>query len=184
MEEIVFFETVLATLQTLINFIAWAIVIFYLMGRIPWVKNFIYKKEYSKREKIGLILVFGFLGILASEYGLPLIGVTVNIRDCITILAGILGGPAVGIGAGLISGLYRLTGLWWQGWTGSLGYWSAVGGTLGTIGAGLLGAWLSKYKNINIRTLNGNKIGTVALSTFCWEVIHIETIVPLTFFIY
>jgi LytS/YehU family sensor histidine kinase len=170
----------IATTQHLVIFIALLTSFLYLISLIGRIRKFIYKQKYSGIEKLGLILFFGFLGVLASEYGVKLVGVVVNVRDCIAIFAGILGGPAVGIGAGLISGLYRMTGLFWKGWTGTLGYWSALGCGLATIGAGFLGAWLSKYKNINLRTISPKEIWKIVGITAVWEMVHLQLIVPLT----
>jgi LytS/YehU family sensor histidine kinase len=113
--EVGLIEGVITTTQHLVIFIALVVTFLYLLSLSEKVRKFIYKQEYSGKEKLAMILFFGFLGILASEYGVKLIGVVVNVRDCIAIFAGILGGPAVGIGAGLISGLYRMTGLFWKG---------------------------------------------------------------------
>ncbi|MDI6592120.1 MAG: LytS/YhcK type 5TM receptor domain-containing protein [Patescibacteria group bacterium] len=173
-------KEIINTTSHLVIFIALVVAFLYLCSLSEKIRRFVYKQEYLRIEKLGMILFFGILGILASEYGLKLIGVVVNVRDCIAIFAGILGGPVVGIGAGLISGLYRITGLWWTGWTGTLGYWSALGCGLATIGAGFLGAWLSKYKNINIKRVTPKQIWKIVGITAIWEIIHLHVIVPLT----
>ncbi|MCK5212180.1 hypothetical protein KAJ89_05760 [Candidatus Parcubacteria bacterium] len=165
--------------KDLIIFVSLIISFLYLIFLSGRVRQFVYKQKYSKREKVGLILVFGALGILASEYGMKFAGTTPNIRDCIAMFAGILGGPAVGIGAGLISGLYRMTGVVWTGFTGTLGQWSAVGCGVATIGAGFLGAWLAKYKNIRINTITTKWIVRIIIIAFVWQIVHIQILVPL-----
>ena len=171
---------IIVTTQHLVTFIALVISALYLISLLGRVRSFVYKQSYNKKENLALILFFGFLGVLASEYGLKLIGVVVNVRDCIVLFAGILGGPVVGIGAGLISGFYRMSGAFWSGWTGTLGCWSSLGCGLATIGAGFLGAWLSKYKNIKIREITSKEIWKMAGIIAIWEFVHLQIIVPLT----
>lgn len=163
----------------LVIFIALVVSALYLVSLSEKIRKFIYKQSYSRKEKLAMILFFGILGVLASEYGLKMIGVVANVRDCIALFAGILGGPAVGIGAGLISGFYRMSGVVWTGWTGTLGYWSAIGCGISTIGAGLVGAWLSKHKKINIRTIVPKQIWWISGLVFIWQVIHLQLINPI-----
>ncbi len=172
-------KELISTSRYLIIFVALVIAALYSLSLSEKIRKFVYKQSYSRKEKLAMILLFGLLGILASEYGLKMIGVIANVRDCIAIFAGILGGPAVGIGAGLISGFYRMSGVAWTGWTGTLGYWSALGCGLATIGAGFVGAWLSKYKNINIKTITPKQIWQVSGLVFIWQVIHLQVINPI-----
>ncbi len=172
-------KELISTSRYLIIFVALVVAVLYSLSLSEKIRKFVYKQSYSRKEKLAMILLFGSLGILTSEYGLKMIGVVANVRDCVAIFAGILGGPAVGIGAGLISGFYRMSGVVWTGWTGTLGYWSAVGCGLATIGAGFVGAWLSKYKNINIKTITPKQIWQVSGLVFIWQVIHLQVINPI-----
>jgi len=174
-----FFVGLLTSIKYLGVFVALVVSVLYLLSASTKIRKFVYKQQYSGSEKLMMILFFGFLGILASEYGLKLTGAVVNARDYLVIFAGILGGPAVGIGAGVVSGVYRATGFFWPGWTGTMGYWSAIGCGLGTIGAGFLGAWLFKYRNINIRKITTKQIWLTVLATVLWEIVHLQIIVPL-----
>jgi len=173
------FSELISTSRYLVAFVSLVVTALYLLSLSERVRAFIYKQSYTKKEKAGLILFFGVLGILASEFGLKFFGIIFNFRDCIAIFAGILGGPVVGIGAGLISGLYRMTGVIWTGFTGTIGFWSAIGCGVATVGAGFVGAWLSKYRKINIKTITNKEVLLVVLITAFWEVIHLEVIVPL-----
>lgn len=176
-----FLKELLNSFGYLIVFISLVISFLYLLSTFKKVREFVYKQKYSIKEKLIIIFLFGLLGIFASEFGLKLVGVTVNARDCIAVFAGILGGPIVGIFAGLISGLYRMTGLFWPGFSGggALGSWTAVGCGLATIGAGFLGAWLSKYKNITIKKITNKQIWQIVGLIVLWEIIHLQVIVPL-----
>lgn len=65
-----------------------------------------------------LIAFFGILSVLGSATGLSIYGAAVNVRDLGPMAGGLICGPYVGIGAGIIGGLFRFA----QGgpymWTG------------------------------------------------------------------
>ena len=60
---------------------------------------------------------------------MDIIGAIANTRDLGPALGGLIGGPVVGIGAGLIGGVQRL----------SMGGYTAVPSALGTVAAGVAG---------------------------------------------
>ena len=60
-------------------------------------------------NQIALVLIFGLFSIFGTLGGETYKGVYVNIRDMGPALAGLLGGPLVGLGAGLIGGIHRYT---------------------------------------------------------------------------
>ena len=167
------------TTKSLITFIAIIVSALYLISLSSKIRGFIYKQSYSFKEKSLLILLFGCLGILASEFGILILGITANVRDFIVIFSGIIGGPAVGIGAGLISGMYRMTGIYWTGFTETLGSWTAIGCGVATVGAGFLGAYLSKYKNINIRNITRKQIWLLTTLAGLYQIIHLQVSVSL-----
>ena len=80
---------IITTTQHLVIFIALIVSAMYLISLSGRVRSFVYKQSYLKKEKLVMILFFGFIGVLASEYGFKLIGVIVNVRDCIALFAGI-----------------------------------------------------------------------------------------------
>lgn len=61
----------------------------------------------SRREQIVLCFLFGFAGIAATYGGLSFHGAIANLRGVAVALAGILGGPIVGLFAGAIAGGHR-----------------------------------------------------------------------------
>ncbi|MBW1644578.1 MAG: histidine kinase [Deltaproteobacteria bacterium] len=65
-------------------------------------------KETTLKDKFVLILFFGTFGILGTYVGVPVEGGIANLRAMAVITAGLFGGPAVGIGAGLIAGGHRI----------------------------------------------------------------------------
>ncbi|MGD9366582.1 MAG: LytS/YhcK type 5TM receptor domain-containing protein [Desulfobacteraceae bacterium] len=64
-------------------------------------------RELTVQDKLALVLFFGAFGIFGTYDGDPIQGVIANLRAISMILAGLIGGPVVGIGAGLIAGGHR-----------------------------------------------------------------------------
>jgi sigma-B regulation protein RsbU (phosphoserine phosphatase) len=100
------------------------------------------------KTQLILILVFGVLSIYGTESGVEILGAIVNVRDLGPMVAGLIGGPVVGLGAGLIGAAYR--------W--SLEGFTAIPCTTATILAGLFGGliWLGckrKFCGITIAVL-------------------------------
>ncbi|MCK5095240.1 MAG: SpoIIE family protein phosphatase [Spirochaetes bacterium] len=54
-----------------------------------------------------LTLLFGGMAIFATLRGIDFMGAVANARDLAPLIAGMLGGPVAGIGAGLIGGVHR-----------------------------------------------------------------------------
>jgi two-component system sensor histidine kinase LytS len=63
--------------------------------------------DLTLKDKLAMILFFGVFGIFGTYQGDAVQGVIANLRAISMILAGLLGGPVVGIGAGLIAGGHR-----------------------------------------------------------------------------
>ena len=82
-------------------------------------------------DKFWLVVIFGALSVYASLFGILLPGtdnIIINFRDLGPVIAGLLGGPVVGVFAGLVGGLFRL----------GMGGVTAVPCCIGTIAAGLM----------------------------------------------
>lgn len=120
------------SLFNLLVFITFSITGLYLLRRHKTFIDFLMAKKPGIKGQIVVIIVAGILIILASQYAVDVAGARVNVRDCIAIFAGMLGGPVAGISVGLIGGIYRM----------SLGGWTAIPCGLATIVAGFIGAWL------------------------------------------
>lgn len=61
----------------------------------------------SWRDKVVLAFIFGGAGIMATYSGFAFHGAIANLRGVAVALAGILGGPLVGLAAGLVAGSHR-----------------------------------------------------------------------------
>ena len=105
----------------------------------------------SARNAVVLILAFGLISVLGSLLGITVsAGAIANVRDVGPVIAGLVGGPAVGLGAGLIGGLHRY----------SMGGITSFTSGTATIISGLLGGvlfYLNRKKYIGV-------IGSVAFA--------------------
>ena len=64
--------------------------------------------RYAGRlDKVKIALVFGLIGIGETYVGIPIHDALANSRVVGVMAAGLVGGPAVGLGAGLIAGVHR-----------------------------------------------------------------------------
>lgn len=120
----------------------------FLMTRNQTFRRFI-RSQMSKRGVFTLTLTFAAFSMLGTYSGVPIHGALANSRAVGAVSAGLLGGPLVGLGAGLIAGLHRY--LFYGGFTG-------LACALSTTVEGLFGGLvLHFWKN---RTLNW-KVGIV-----------------------
>jgi LytS/YehU family sensor histidine kinase len=156
--------------------VSWAVL--YMITKHHRVVEFMTAASRSGKSLAIMVLVGGIADILASEFSFSLFGSSANVRDCIAIFCGIVGGPAAGIGVALIGGFYRMTGVVWSGFTGNLGYLTAIGCGIATIGAGFVGAWLYKRRGVSVMSLDWRKISFVVLVMVVWEFIHVLVINP------
>jgi sigma-B regulation protein RsbU (phosphoserine phosphatase) len=81
------------------------------------------------KAQLLLVVIFGALSIYGTVGGVDVLGAFINVRDLGPMVAGLVGGPLVGLGAGLIGAVHRA----------SLGGFTVVPCTLATILAGLFG---------------------------------------------
>ncbi len=92
------------------------------------------------RKQLLAGLCFGLAAVFGTEFGVPMDGLRVNVRDAAPICAGLIFGAPAGIMAGLIGGIERYLAAWW-----GAGFYTQVACTLGTIFAGFFAAGLRRY---------------------------------------
>jgi phosphoserine phosphatase RsbU/P len=139
--------SIFSSLLVLLQLICVIIVVAYLLTRsriFPEVLD----GHPSIKTQIILILVFGGLSIYGTISGVEFMGAIVNVRDLGPMLAGLLGGPWVGLGAGLIGAAYRMT----------LGGFTMYSCSLATVFAGLFGGliWIAcnrKFAGVTIAVI-------------------------------
>ena len=147
MSIIIMASTIITSFLVLLQLICVIIVVAYLLTRSRIFPEVLDGHPVIKTQGI-LILVFGALSIYGTVSGVEFMGAIINVRDLGPMVAGLLGGPLVGIGAGLIGAAYRM----------SLGGFTVISCSLATVLAGLFGGliWLAhkrKFAGIMICVL-------------------------------
>jgi phosphoserine phosphatase RsbU/P len=110
-------------------------------------------QQAKRRDYIIFVLVFGGFSVFGTYIGIPLSdGVISNIRDLSPMVAGLVGGPYVGLAVGLIGGIHRFF----------MGGFTALACGLSTVLAGVIGGLiflLNKKKLVNLFQGVGIAIG-------------------------
>lgn len=118
------------------------VIVAFLLSKMQSFRQIIHN-EHTFTEKISLIMIFGLFGIISNYTGVlinngaimaqawnadgDIDGAIANTRIMGVVIGGLLGGPFVGLGVGVIAGVHRLT----------LGGFTAVACALSTIIAGI-----------------------------------------------
>ncbi len=119
-KEVVFMATVMAVIVSSVN----------------QFKEVAIEKKFTYKNQVIMIFIFGFFSILANYSGIKLpSGAIANVRDMGPLVAGLVGGPVIGLGAGLIGGITRYFG---DGFT-------TLPCSIATISAGIIGGLVYKY---------------------------------------
>jgi phosphoserine phosphatase RsbU/P len=112
----------------LVKSMAVVIVVAYLFTRTKLYRH-VLDDQLGRQGRLLLVLIFGAFSVWGTISGVEVNGAIANTRDLGPALGGLIGGPVVGIGAGLIGGLQRL----------AMGGWTAVPSALGAVVAGIAG---------------------------------------------
>ncbi len=127
------------------------VTIAFVMTRIGFFRNLIDQRTNMKKSQtLLIILLFGFFGIVGTYTGLIVNPfqeeytkwqwhlqeneAIANSRVIGVVVAGLLGGPWIGIGAGIVAGVHRFF----------LGGFTALACAISTIIAGLMAGWIGK----------------------------------------
>lgn len=103
------------------------IVIAYIISRTSFFRE-ILQKKFTFKNQILFIAAFGAISIFGTYSGINIMGALANVRDIGPIIAGLVGGPWIGLAVGLIGGVHRYF----------LGGFTAVPCVIGTALAGLI----------------------------------------------
>ncbi len=128
------------------------LIIVYFLSRFSFFYP-VFQGKASNLVSVILSLVFGAMAIYGTYSGIKNSGALVNIREAAPMMAGLLGGPWVGLGAGLIGGIHRY---FQEGFTAVP---CALGTVLSGIAAGLFYLW----------TKNKMGVWRPALFAFCMQ---------------
>jgi sigma-B regulation protein RsbU (phosphoserine phosphatase) len=107
------------------------LVIFSILFHIKFFKRTLNGK-LSVVDQIAMAVVFGLFALYGTYSGVQTTGAIANIRNFGPMMGGLLGGPLVGLGAGLIGGVHRYF----------IGGFTALPCAIGTISSGLIGGLL------------------------------------------
>ncbi|WP_078382611.1 sensor histidine kinase [Sutcliffiella halmapala] len=146
-------------LITMVERLGVIVTIAFILTRLTFFRGMVYQDELNRRQKLIAIVFFGFFGIIGTYTGLSISTESLqfnrwasdlsvdeaiaNSRVIGVVLAGLLGGYKVGIGAGLIAGIHRFT----------LGGFTAVTCGVASIIAGVIaGFFYKRNKHLNLRT--------------------------------
>ena len=91
--------------------------------------------DKAKQSIIGI--TFGIVAILATEFGIPIDGAVLNVRNAAPLTAGLIFGWPAGIISGLLGGIER--------WFSHAGDFTRTACTIGTIVSGFLGASVRRF---------------------------------------
>ena len=80
----------------------------FLTTRLPAIKKALTNSHYRLREKLILVVVFGSFSAVGNWMGIPIfLGALANTRIVGPLAGGLLGGPIVGVGAGILGAIPR-----------------------------------------------------------------------------
>jgi sigma-B regulation protein RsbU (phosphoserine phosphatase) len=128
---------------------------FDIFTRTKFFRN-IMEKRLTFTNRLSLIVIFGLFSIYGTLGGELYKEVYVNIRDMGPALAGLLGGPVVGLAAGLIGGIHRYT----------LGGLTCGACAISTVLIGLAGGLIYNYKKGEFISLRGILIFAILMELF------------------
>ncbi len=156
-QKVIDINGILDLLINLIKNMSVIIVLAYVFTRTRAYSNILTKKQIDMKQKILLSAVFGLFSIFGTLSGINFNGAIANIRDLGPAIAGLIGGPFVGIGAGIIGGIHRF----------SMGGLTAVPCSISTVLAGVAGGLIFLKKKGEIPDIK-----TAAIFMALFEAFH------------
>ncbi|MEQ8176165.1 MAG: SpoIIE family protein phosphatase [Syntrophomonadaceae bacterium] len=132
------------------------ILLAYVLTRTRAYAAIMTKRKLTIKQQAGLIVVFGIFSIYGTLSGIDFMGAIANIRDLGPAIAGLIGGPWVGLGAGLIGGLHRYT-------MGGITY---IPCSVSTVIAGLVGGLIYKYRKGQFVSIKGAVVFMALMEAF------------------
>ena len=106
----------------------------FLLSQLAIFRRMIYRQG-SLGERAAITIVFGFIGILGTYFGIPVGDALANSRVIGVMAAGLIGGPIMGVSAGIIAGGHRYL----------LGGFTAFSCGIANICEGLLAGMVHRY---------------------------------------
>lgn len=97
----------IALLGSIIKNIAVLGVAAYLITQLTPFRHALNQSQYQLKDKFVLIFIFGFFSAIGNYLSIPLMGALAHTRIVGVVVGGLLGGPIVGLGAGIIGAIPR-----------------------------------------------------------------------------
>ncbi len=131
--------TIVETAIQLAKLMAVIAVVAYLVTRTNWFFE-VCNRRISTKSGTLMVVIFGALSVFGNYSGVEILGALANLRDLGPMIAGLLGGPVVGLATGVVGGVYRYY----------MGGFTAVPCSLATVLSGALGGvvWVWKKRLI------------------------------------
>ncbi len=125
---------ILGLFKVLVNQAGVTAILAIIISQSKNARRILAKRDRRIRDRIVLIVFFSGFGIASTYMGVPVHGAIANSRVVGVFVAGLIGGPLVGLLSGMIAGLHR--------WAIDIGGFTAFACMLSTILEGLLGGLL------------------------------------------
>jgi len=149
------YKSIVEFLITLTNQVSVVVVVFYILTRTAFFDD-LGKRKLRFTQYVFLILLFGLFSIYGTLTGVRFLGAIGNTRDLAPMIAGLIGGPIVGVGAGIIGGLHRYF----------LGGFTCVPCSSATILAGLTAGLIHNYRRGQLLTPLGAALFGIIFESF------------------
>lgn len=130
-----FDSRILVVLHALLSQAGIILLFVFVSSRVRLFRSYLLSQQRSPLGTVLFILFFGLLGIIGTYTGIPVRGALANSRIIGVFVAGLLGGPLVGIGAGLVAGVHR--------WAIDIGGFTSIACMVSTIVESAMGGVLS-----------------------------------------
>ncbi|MHB8137262.1 MAG: PP2C family protein-serine/threonine phosphatase [Smithellaceae bacterium] len=154
----------ISTLLSLINSVAVIVVVAYFITRGPLFKR-VLEKNMTWKDQLLMVLIFGMFSIYGTLGGFRILGGIASIRDLGPTVAGLLAGPVVGLGAGVIGGIHRYL----------QGGFTALACGIAPVIAGLAGGVVYLFKRNRFIG-----IGRAVLLMICIELAHMAIVLAIS----
>ncbi|MDN5304089.1 MAG: two-component system, LytTR family, sensor kinase [Fusobacteriaceae bacterium] len=131
----------------LLNNLGYVIAIAFFLSKLNIFQKIMQKDKFSFPDKLFLSLIFGTMAIVGTYVGVDYKGAIANTRNIGVVVAGLLGGPFVGLLAGIMAGMHRILI--------DIGGITSLPCGIATILGGIIGGYFYKKSNLQNRYIFG-----------------------------